>query len=72
MALGISLYLPTGIGLSDVDFTVYTFIYLWRGEIMPNTDVGPYYSTVLMFFFIAVSLLTLFFGLISASIQYKK
>lgn len=72
MALGISLYLPTGIGLSDVDFTVYTFIYVWRGEIMPSTDIGPYYSTVLMFFFISVSLLTLIFGSISAGIQYKK
>lgn len=78
MALGIALYIPTGLGKSQVDFTVFTFIYVFRGKFVDDNSAmqangaGMPYSTMLTWFYVMTLLVSGIMGLVATLNNYKK
>ncbi|AOG60005.1 hypothetical protein SHELI_v1c00500 [Spiroplasma helicoides] len=75
MALGIRLYIPTQIGASQVDFSIYTMIGLKSGTtgIFENNNqvLEQYYANFLTYFYIGLTFIAAIFSTISTIKEFK-
>ncbi|AHI52387.1 SPE_1075/MLC_0560 family membrane protein [Spiroplasma culicicola] len=73
MALGIRLYIPTGIGKSQVDFTIFTLIGLKLGN-GDVTSAAAYdsYSGMLLYFYLVIALISASMSLVNSIKKYRE